>query len=111
MYLKEKFGSSEVLIIAKELDGPVTLINKSPDQMGGFNMESTSGFTDKIDDLKKIVKDLAQSFGDEMNSMNNTLNSSSISLEFTLTLSQGGWIIGLESEQSIKLKIDWKSPQ
>ena len=111
MYLKEKFGGSELLIASKHVDEPIVLFNYNREETGGFNVELTGGISTKITELKEVVKDLVESLGENMSNLNTKLQSSSISLEFSITLSQGGWIIGLESEQAIKLKIDWKNSQ
>jgi NTP-dependent ternary system trypsin peptidase co-occuring protein len=94
----EKFGEVEVLIVETQ---------KSP-VVGGTGIQPTAVDWQRFVPLKKVVTNVVATFSDEFSKIAGAALPNEIELTFSLGLSGGGWLLGVEGEGSISITCKWK---
>ncbi|SOD99755.1 hypothetical protein [Spirosoma fluviale] len=105
----EQFGDINVYV------APTSEISESnevklDEKKGGIKASTTSAghSTEFRVGLKKAVGEIIRSFGKELNEYIDESSPNELEIEISISLSAGGWIIGVQTEGTAKVTMKWK---
>jgi hypothetical protein len=105
----EKFNDVSVYVeVYDDENIEVLSIAEESANKDGFHKLTTDFSSRKIESVKKVIKDMASSFGSDIRTIADEMMPDEFEVELSLTCSGGLWTI-IKGEGQVKVKFIWKN--